>query len=454
VAAVWTNWSGGQSCRPTATVRPLDTAGVSGVLRRAAERGQTVRPVGAGHSFSALAVTDDVHVDCSALSGVTGVHVRAGGRTTVRVRGGTTLAELHAALDERGLALGVPLEIGTPTVAGALAVGMHGSGGTVTSLSDRVVAARVVDGRGRVRDVEPEDLDAVRCSLGALGVLLDVELAVLPTRAVRVNRAQRPVDEVLDPAFWDGHLLAEAALFPSAPTALARWADPVPVTDRSAGGRSGGPDAEGGPDGSTPTGDDEGGRERGVGLSTSGATGRTALGGTVAVEWVLPRLVPRLNRVVSRLTRSVTATGSLHRVLSDPPVVRYEQTEWALPREVLADAVREVLAALAGELEVGLPVRMRLGAPETGWLHPAHDRSTGWVAVRVPRGTDPEPVLAAARRVLADHGGRPHWASRHDLTVTDVESAYPRLPDFRRVRDDYDPARVFANPVLEELLGP
>ena len=186
----------------------------------------------------------------------------------------------------------------------------------------------------------------------------------------------------------------------------------------------------------------------------AGATGRTAFGGAVVVERALPSLVPRFNRAVSRLARSVSATGPMHRVLSNPPGVRYEQSEWALPRAALADGARELLAALAADgLEVGLPVRLRVGAAETGWLHPAHGRADGWVAVRVPRGTDHEPVLARAWGVLRNHGGRPHWASRYDWTVEDTAAAYPRFADFRRVRDDYDPDRVFAAAALAAVLG-
>jgi L-gulonolactone oxidase len=432
---VWTNWSGGQQCRPTATVRPLDDSGVSAVVRRAAERHQTVRPVGAGHSFSALAVTDGVHVDLSAFRGVTGIGGHPG-RTTVRVRAGTTITELHDELTARDLALAAPLELGAPTVGGALAVGMHGSGPALGSLSAAVVGLRLVDGRGRLRDVTAADLDAARTSLGALGVVLEAELAVVPAGRVRVTREPRPVDEVLAPDFWTAHPVVEAAVFPSARTALTRWAEPLP-------------DHAGEDDDETSE-----GSERSLGVTVAGATGRTALGGAVVVERALPRLVPRFNRAVSRLARTVTATGPMHRVLSSPPAVRFEQTEWALPRAALPDGARELLAALADDgLEVGLPVRLRVGAPESGWLHPAHDRATGWVTVRVPRHTDHAPVLERAWRVLRRHGGRPHWASRSDWTVEDTEAAYPRLPDFRRVRDDYDPDRVFTTPPLAAVLG-
>jgi L-gulono-1,4-lactone dehydrogenase len=436
---MWTNWSGGQRCRPVATARPLDEAGVAGVVRRAAQRGQTVRPVGSGHSFSDLAVTDGVHLDTSAFSGITAVSAGgpgADGGATVRVRGGTTLGELQEALDQRGLALAVPLDLRGPTVGGALAVGAHGSAARLGSLSDQVLGMRLVDGRGQVRDVPRADLDAARTSLGALGVVLDVELAVVPAGAIRVTRSSRPLEEVLDPGFWDSHDLAEAALFPSAPTALARWGEfgaATPGVDTAA--------------------DEAEPRERTVGITTTGATGRTALGGAVVVERALPRLAPSLNRVASRLARTVSATGAGYRVLSDPPAVRYEQTEWALPREALADGLRTLLAALADGLETGLPVRMRLGSAEPGWLHPAHGRATGWVAVRIPRGTDPGPVVRRTAEVLRGFDGRPHWGTRHDVALADLAATYPRLADFRRVRDDYDPDRVFTNPALARLLG-
>jgi L-gulonolactone oxidase len=435
---VWTNWSGGQQCRPTATVRPLDDGGVSAVVRRAAERGQTVRPIGAGHSFSALAVTDGVHVDLSAFRGVTGIGGRPG-RPTVRVRAGTTVGELHEELASRDLALEAPLELAAPTVGGALAVGMHGSGSAHGSLSAAVAGLRLVDGRGRLRDVTVADLDGARTSLGALGIVVEAELAVVPAGRVRVTRAPRPVEEVLDPSFWAEHPVAEAAVFPSAGTALTRWAEPLP---------------EHADTGDTDEDADTEEPERSLGVTVAGATGRTALGGAVVVERALPRLVPRFNRAVSRLARRLSATGPMYRVLSSPPAVRYEQTEWALPRAALAEGARELFAALADDhLEVGLPVRLRVGAPESGWLHPAHDRPTAWVAVRVPRGTDHAPVLERAYRVLRAHGGRPHWASRSDWTVEDTARAYPRLPDFRRLRDDYDPDRVFATPALAAVLG-
>jgi L-gulonolactone oxidase len=135
--------------------------------------------------------------------------------------------------------------------------------------------------------------------------------------------------------------------------------------------------------------------------------------------------------------------------------VRAEVSEWALPHEALGRALRELGAATtARDLVPRMPVLVRVGAAETGWLHPAFGRATAWIAVRVRRGSDPEPLYGLVASVLGDVGGRPHWATRHDWTAPDVDAAYARASDFRRVRDRLDPDRRFANPHLDAVLGP
>ena len=426
---MWTNWSGGQRAQPVATVRPLDEAGVCAAVRRAAERGQRLRPVGSGLSFSPVAVADEVALELSALTGV----VACDGRR-VRARAGTTLAQLYAALNDRDLSLATFADSDTPTVAGAVATGTHGSSATVGSLSEQVTGLRLVDGNGAVVEVGPAGLDAARTGLGALGVITEVELAVRPRYLVRVTQDRAPLDEALSPEFLDGHAWAEFWVFPYAGDALTRYADeveePAPPSRTDAV------------------------------LSLERRLVRSAaVGGGVVLGRTVPRLVPTLNRAASRFARSAPVAGAVtapaHRALLAPPVVRWEESEWALPREALGDGVRALLAAIADRgLEVPFPLEVRVGPAESGWLHPAHGRATGWVAVHTPAGADPEPLSGLAAEVLAGFGGRPHWAKRHPWGVAEVAAAYPMFAEFQAVRDRYDPARVFASPHLDALLGP
>lgn len=422
---MWTNWSGGQQSRPRATDRPLDEAGVVAAVLRAADRGQRIRPVGARWSWSPLAVTDEVQLDASALTGVVGF-----GAERVRVRAGEKLQDLLPELSRRGLTLAALPRGDGVTVGGAVSTGTHGSGAGVGSLSSLVRAVRLVDGAGELRRIDGPDLDAVRTGLGALGVLTEVDLAVVPDRMLAAGEELRPLAELLDEDFPEAHAWTELEVFPDG-HALARWADPA---DEGA---------------------DE--QERGVAgraVAVGAAVGSAAAAGSaLALGRVVPRLGPALRRSASRWSGSTT--GPAHRVLVTERPVRAEVSEWALPREALGHALRELAAATTARGVVSrMPMLVRVGAAETGWLHPAFGRATAWVAVRVRRGTDPEPLFGLVASVLGDVGGRPHWATHHDWTAPDLDAAYPRAADFRRVRDRLDPDRRFTNPHLATLLPP
>lgn len=58
-AGRWTNWAGNQSAEPRQVVAPTSAEELAEVLRQAAERGRTVKAVGSGHSFTAIASADD-----------------------------------------------------------------------------------------------------------------------------------------------------------------------------------------------------------------------------------------------------------------------------------------------------------------------------------------------------------------------------------------------------------
>lgn len=371
-----------------------------------------VRALGAGTAWSPLAVTDEVVLDCSALTGVVSVEP---GR--VRVRAGATMRQLLTELAAHDLTLAAIPGWDQMTVGGATATGAHGSGCAVGSVSALVQSVRLVDGVGAVHRIEGSDLDAVRCSLGALGVLTEVDLDVVPARSLSRFEEQRSLDELLAEGFLEGHHWAEFDLYPGG-RALARWADPV--------------------DEPTTPGEDAHPRS-------------TALGSAQVLGRVVPRLAPALRRAAGQ---RLEVTGSAHEVLVMQRSPRGEVTEWALPREALGDALRAFDAAVqARGIHLRFPVHVRIGAAETGLLHPAHGRPTAWLAVRATHGAHVE-LFGLAESVFADMGGRPHWAGRHDWTAADLEVTYPGFAQFAKIRDRLDPDRRFSSPYLDELLGP
>ena len=121
--------------------------------RAAASRGLRVKAIGAGHSFTGVAVTDGLQLRLGALSGVTTIDATRGEAT---VRAGTPLHVLNEELAAFGYALPNLGDIDRQSIAGAIATGTHGTGLRLTGLSGGVRALRLVLADGSVVELLPD----------------------------------------------------------------------------------------------------------------------------------------------------------------------------------------------------------------------------------------------------------------------------------------------------------
>ncbi len=62
-------------------------------------------------------------------------------------------------------------------------------------------------------------------------------------------------------------------------------------------------------------------------------------------------------------------------------------------------------------------------------------------------------VLPDLEAALLPLGARPHWGKCFVATAADLEPLYPRLGDFRALRDRVDPDRTFGNAFLDRVIG-
>ena len=155
-----------------------------------------------------------------------------------------------------------------------------------------------------------------------------------------------------------------------------------------------------------------------------------------------PGLVPRINDLSAgalgeRALQRRAAQG-LH--LAARGVV-FREMEYAVPREVGLQALREVRALIErSDWRISFPVEIRVA--------PADD---------VPLSTAARPRLAlpglphqrrrpttrayfgAVEDVLRGYDGRPHWGKLHTRTADDLAPAYPRWEEFLALRDRLDP---------------
>ncbi|HEX3005917.1 MAG TPA: D-arabinono-1,4-lactone oxidase [Angustibacter sp.] len=427
----WTNWARTETAHPQAVVSPRDADEVARVVWAAARAGRRVKAVGSGHSFTGAAVTDGVMVRVDRLRRL---DVGEGGLVTVGA--GWTLHELGPALHQRGLAMTNLGDIDAQTISGAIGTGTHGTGARFGGIADQVRGLQLALADGSVvecgPDADPELFQAARIGLGAFGVVTAVTLQCEPVFGLRAEEAPMALDEVLDGLddlvagtdhfefYWFPHTRRTLT---KRHQRLASGTPLEPLSPRRAYV------------------DDELLSNRVFEVVNRAAT-------------LAPWLTRPLNAVSARALSARSYSDVSYRVFASSRRVRFRESEWALPRAVLPDVLREIDVWLeaSGEL-VPFPVEVRFGAADEPWLSTAHGRDTAWIAVHQYHRIDHRRYFDAVQAIATSVDGRPHWGKLHTLGADRLRGLYPRYDDAMAVRARVDPAKVFANPYLERVFA-
>jgi L-gulonolactone oxidase len=417
----WVNWSGSLRATPERFERPTTRA----ELARAVALGPgPVRVTGAGHSFSAGAVTGGTLLSLDALDRVLEVD-----GTRVRVEAGIRLKALSRELHTRGLAMPNLGDIDAQSLAGALATGTHGTGIRFPNLSGQVERVELLLADGSLRTIDGGDeLLAARVSLGALGVLVAVTLRCVP--AFRLRHTDKPeplaplLEQLQDRA--DAHDHFEFWAFPHADVALTRTLDRTDEPPRGPG------------------------RTRAYVSDVLVDNGAFRALNEIARR--RPDAIPRLNRFASAVASRRERVDWSYRIFASDRLVRFEEMEYSVAREHAAEAVRRARAVLERH-PVSFPIELRFSAADDALLSPAHGRDSAFVAVHVFRGMPYEAAFREVEAALSELGGRPHWGKRSFLGHAELAPRYPRWADFQRLRAALDPGGRFANAWVRDMLG-
>ncbi len=428
----WTNWAGLTRAHPTQELSPHDAGEVADAVVAARHQHLAVKMPGTGHSFTDIAATDGLLLRPDGLRGVVAVDRE---NMTVTVRAGTTLREMNAALERLGLSLHNMGDIQEQTVAGAISTGTHGTGGQRASLSAQVSGLELVTGDGTLLTADATEnadvLDVARVGLGALGVLTSVTFDVEPLFVLEAVEA---------PMRWDEALASFDAMAEENHHFEMYW---FPHTDRLLTKRNNRTIDEAEP------------------LSRSRAWFEDEFLSNRVFGWAnrlgnaRPKMIPRINAIAGRALGERRYSDVPHKVFTSHRGVVFREMEYAVPREVGLEALREVRAParprrLADQLPgrgAGVPcrrraavhgVRARHGVPRLP--HQRADRPPR--LLRGGRG-DPARLRRPAPLGQAAHPDRRGPRAR-----------LPALADFQAMRDRIDPDRVFTNAYLERVLGP
>ncbi len=429
----WQNWGRSATVRPVRVERPRTPEGVQRAVQAALRQGLGVKAVGAGHSFSGIAVAPGVLLELDDLQGLVRVDVE---RQQATFLAGTRLHRIPGLLAPYGLAMENLGDVDRQSLAGAISTGTHGTGRAFGGLPTQVVGATIITAEGeflQVDDTQNTDLlPAIALGLGALGILVEVTLRLVPAFVLQAVEVPAPLEDVLatlaDRADASDHF--EFFWFPHTSVALTRGLTRRPESTVRRP------------------------------LSPVGAwvDERLVSNGVYRVACATARVAPGIVRPFNRLAVHLTGdreyTDLAHRVLAQRRTVRFREMEYALPQERVVSAFRAVRQEIRRRgWRIEFPLEVRFGAADELWLSPAYRRETAYIAVHRYWRIDPTEYFAAVEEIMREHGGRPHWGKMHTLDAAALSELYPRFDDFRAVRERLDPDRLFANRYLDRVLG-
>jgi hypothetical protein len=463
LSPVWRNHTGNQSCEPRGIVAPDSLQDVIDLVLKAEAEGATVRAVGAGHSWSDVALTDGYLVEPDNLSGVTRTDAEplkeaARQQGLVRVLGGTPIHALNDDLDRMGLALPNMGGYDAQTIAGVVSTSTHGSGLGFGPFPDLVHSLDLVVSGGRALRLEPADgptdpdafaddtlrlvqddekFAAAVCGMGTMGLVHSLLLTVREKFWLNEIRTLSTWEEVKGTLSEDG-VLGEGdhyELFVN-PYARSDGRHRVLVTRR----------------GECPEPGD-------MPRDKLERHPLTELESSLPITGVLLRfLARRLPALMAKRFDSVLAgmrddgyANVSYKVFNigeanELPAYSMELGVAVDGRHIAAvDRILEIAGRRAGEgLYHSSPFSLRFVAPSSAYASMMYGQATMMIELIMVDGSrGGYALLEGYESRLADLAVRPHWGQYNTLTPERVKALYPQWDDWLAVEGEFNESGVF-----------
>ena len=426
----WSNWAGNQQTGTVLLSKPQTESELQQVVQSAQASGRRVKAVGSGHSFTAIAVSEEVLVDLSDYDEIVAIDKM---NQTVTVQSGIQLSKLNQALYENSLAMQNLGDIAYQTIAGAISTSTHGTGAKFTGIANQVVALRIVLADSSIvecsANVNAQLFSCARVGLGALGLISTVTLKVVSAFNLAVIEEPMRVDDVLQnlDLHVDSNDHFEFFWVPHTGWALTKRnnRNNLPVEPMSKMSH----------------------------WYSKTLMENYAFGAVCMLGKARPSLIPKLAKALPSSGRNEYSDAS-HKVFASKRIIKFYEMEYAIPREACAEALNRVRRMVTDSgFFLNFPVEVRFTAPDEIPLSTASNRESAYIAVHIYKGMNYVPYFKEVESIMNSYQGRPHWGKLHFQSAATLASRYPQWDVFQAVRNQVDPKRMFSNQYLETVLG-
>lgn len=424
---VFGNWLRRFRYRPRRFLLPTTEEEIVNLVRTS----KGIRFFGAGHSFNDGVVADDTLVSLDNYRGVVWKDVA---KKQMAFKGGTRVREVARLLLEEGLAFGALPSHDAQSIAGILSTDVHGTGRDWGFVSQWVVSLKLVDGKGDVHVLRPEDdlFKAAIGGIGAVGIITEVTV-----QAVKRFNVEQKV-ELSDVAFVEKnldlllrkHTHLSLYLFPFTDKCQINTWEPTLAQQSFLGDV----------------------REF-VAISID-ALLAAWFGGLMAGTGLLPQL----SSFAHGLKRGTNLILESNKAFNRTIYHLHQELEFTVAYEQTFDACRRLLKIYEALYPTGMPytiieVRFTPAGHDRTLVGAGRERRSAWLDLLCNDSHGFERYYAAAENLMREVGARPHLGKfcqsirREDLTRVHGE----HFERFQRLVRQHDPEEKFANDFTRRL---
>ncbi|MGE8203703.1 D-arabinono-1,4-lactone oxidase [Heyndrickxia sp. NPDC080065] len=428
----WSNWAETAQGQFEEFFTPRSVEELQAIVGKAFKDGKRIRIIGASHSFSPIALPEEICISLHEMRGMDSVDKERGEAT---FWGGTYLYEIGPLLKEHGLALENMGDIQEQTIAGAVSTGTHGTGITLGSISSQVIEWEWIDGMGEYhihRRVDQDDslANCLHVSLGLFGILVRVTLKLLPLYSLKVKTFRATIEEGMSSWKEDLHQFRhlEWFWFPGTKLIQVKQMDAIPPVPQKKW-------------------------EKTISTISKNVVDNQAFYLLSEICKRNPRRTQWVSEFSAKNIPNRIETGYSYELFATPRKVKFYESEIAIPIERFLECMEELLAGLKDNpFFVHFPIECRFVKDEPGFLNPNFQQDSAFLAFHMYKGMPYEAYFEWIWGVMEKYNGRPHWGKMNNLSKEKIQKLYPKWNNFQEKRQEYDPKGIFLNKYFRELI--
>ena len=422
----WSNWAETFTTPQAMIYEPASIDEVCTIVKQAVKQQQTIRAIGAGHSFSGVAKPDQLAISLTRLRGLLHMDVA---QQEATFWAGTPLYEIGPLLEAHGYALANMGDIDVQSLAGATSTGTHGTGVTLGSLSSQVVRWGLVDGLGNYREVTRRDplASSLHIGLGVFGVVVQLTLKVVPIYGLAYESSRMTVAETLQSfqQIITTNRHAEWYYFPGQQQMQLKCMNAVPYEQL----------------------------ERKPTKALDHFIENRVLQGMSSLCKVMPRATTAVSQISAKAVPIGTRQDVSYRVFATPRQVKFAECEYAIPLQHFEAFLEELHYTMSRELfHVHFPIECRTQRGEAGILSPTQQQDSAFFAFHMYKGMPYKRYFRYMDQLLQKYDGRAHFGKMNRYTRCELERLYTDIDIFLTQRQQCDPNGVFMSEYMRKIL--